>query len=88
MGVVAVAARRCSGCCPRRRWGYLIANVVEGVAHRVAPLSLPGFDFFVDGCFVGPSLVVFACLFWWGLLLVAFDCGCGRGLSWRVLCGV
>ena len=26
------------------------------------------------------GLVVFACLFWWRLLLVAFDCGCGRGV--------
>ena len=72
----------CGGCCPGCRWWCLIANVVEGVAYTVSPVSPGGLQGFL-GC-RWRCLIVYR-----GVLLVVLDCGCGWEVSWRrVLCGV
>ena len=80
---MGVAGRRCGGCCPGRRWWCLIANVMEGVAYRVLPVS----PYRAIG-FLGVSLVVFDRVCPWAVLLMVLDCGCGWEVSQRVARGV
>ena len=47
-----VTGRPCGGCCPGCHWWCLIANVVEGVAYRVSPVSPLGLLGFLGCCWL------------------------------------